>query len=89
MHVENVINLIMLSYSRYQASLPEADRHDTSAIYRKVSLRELQLIVPQINWMEYLTSFLSDEIGEEEPVVAYGLSYFIEMGKILAETDRR
>ncbi|KAK9717796.1 Peptidase family M13 [Popillia japonica] len=71
------------------ASLPEADRHDTSAIYRKLTLAELQKIVPQIKWLEYLTSFLNADITEREPVVAYGLSYFIEMGKILAETDRR
>ncbi|EFA09825.2 neprilysin-1 [Tribolium castaneum] len=71
------------------ASLPEADRHDTSAIYRKLTLQELQTIVPQIKWLEYLRSFLDVDIDDQEPVVAYGLSYFIEMGKILAETNQR
>lgn len=47
------------------------------------------MIVPQIKWLEYLKSFLDVDLTEQEPVVAYGLSYFIEMGKILAETDRR
>lgn len=36
------------------ASLPEADRHDTSAIYTKITLQQLQHQVPQINWQEYL-----------------------------------
>lgn len=36
------------------ASLPEADRHDTSAIYTKITLKQLQNQVPQINWKEYL-----------------------------------
>lgn len=72
-----------------QVSLPEADRHDTSVIYKKLTLKQLQKIIPQIQWQEYLSSFLSVEITENEPVVAYGLTYFIEMGKILAETDRR
>ncbi|CAH0555807.1 unnamed protein product [Brassicogethes aeneus] len=71
------------------ASLPEQDRHDTSVIYKKLTLQELQKIVPQINWLEYLKSFLDVELTDQEPVVAYGLSYFQEMGKILAETDRR
>ncbi|CAG9759483.1 unnamed protein product [Ceutorhynchus assimilis] len=71
------------------ASLPEQDRHDTSIIYRKLKLKELQQIVPQINWLEYFQSFLNVEIDEDESVVAYGLSYFVELGKILAETDRR
>ncbi|KAL1491391.1 hypothetical protein ABEB36_011995 [Hypothenemus hampei] len=70
-------------------SLPEQDRHDTSTIYRKLKLQELQQIVPQINWMEYFQSFLDVEINENEPVVVYSLSYFIEMGKILTATDRR
>ncbi|XP_031352188.1 neprilysin-1 isoform X2 [Photinus pyralis] len=70
-------------------SLPEVDRHDTSTIYKKLTLAQLQKIVPQVNWIQYLSSFLSDEITENEPVVAYGLSYFIEMGKILEQTDRR
>lgn len=73
----------------FQASLPEADRHDTSAIYRKLPLSSLQKIVPQIRWREYLETFLEDGITDSEPVVAYGLSYFIEVGKILATTDRR
>lgn len=70
-------------------SLPEADRQDTSAIYRKLSLATLQRVVPQINWLQYLNSFLKVKVNEDEPVVAYGLPYFIEMGKILAKTDRR
>ncbi|KAF7286321.1 hypothetical protein GWI33_006050 [Rhynchophorus ferrugineus] len=72
-----------------EASLPEQDRHDTSVIYRKLKLKELQQIVPQMNWLEYFRSFLDAEINEDEPVVAYGLSYFVEMGKILAQSDRR
>lgn len=45
--------------------------------------------MPQINWLEYLKSFLDVPVDENELVVTYGLSYFVEMGKILAETDRR
>ncbi|XP_060528055.1 neprilysin-1-like isoform X2 [Cylas formicarius] len=71
------------------ASLPEQDRHDTSVIYRKLKLKELQTIVPQINWLEYFRSFLDVDIDDDEPVVAYGLAYFVEMGKILAQTERR
>ncbi|ENN73974.1 hypothetical protein YQE_09430, partial [Dendroctonus ponderosae] len=71
------------------ASLPEQDRHDTSTIYRKLKLRELQKIVPQINWLEYFHSFLDANITEDEPVVLYGIPYFVELGKILSVTDRR
>lgn len=70
-------------------SLPEADRHDTSVIYKQLTLAELQNRVPQIRWLDYLTEFLDDPITENEPVVAYGLSYFVEMGRILNSTNRR
>lgn len=69
--------------------MPEADRHDTSAIYRKLTLNELQREVPQVRWMEYLTAFLDDNITNNEPVVVYALPYFVELGKILEKTDRR
>lgn len=72
-----------------QASLPEADRHDTSAIYRRLTLAQLQQEVPQVRWMEYLSAFLDADITEEEPVVSYALPYFVDMGKILEKTDKR
>ena len=72
-----------------QASQPEADRHDTSAIYRKLTLAQLQQEVPQLNWLEYLSAFLHADIDESEPVVSYAMPYFAEMGRIIQKTDRR
>ncbi|XP_063233227.1 neprilysin-1 [Bacillus rossius redtenbacheri] len=71
------------------ASLPEADRHDTSAIYRRLRLRELQREVPQLNWLEYLGAFLDASVRDAEPVVSYAMPYFVQMGRILQRTDRR
>lgn len=73
------------------ASLPEADRHDTSAIYRKLTLPQLRREVPELNWEEYLQATLGKEIqlNHGEPVVSYAMPYLVEMGKIVAETDRR
>lgn len=73
------------------ASLPEADRHDTSAIYKKMTLKELQQLVPQINWIDYIQATVGPDIviDENEEVVCYALPYLIEMGKILEETDER
>ncbi|GAB0091434.1 Neprilysin-1 [Sergentomyia squamirostris] len=73
------------------ASLPEADRHDTSAIYRKLTLPELQAEVPQFQWREYIQATLGEDVTlmTDEPVVSYAMPYLVEMGKILAESDRR
>jgi neprilysin len=73
-----------------QASIPEVDRHDTSAIYRKLTLADLQREVPQLNWRTYLQETLGDvELNDDEEVVVYAMPYLIQMGRILKETDRR
>lgn len=71
--------------------MPEADRHDTSAIYKKLSLKELQREVPELNWREYLQVTLGPgiELQSNESVVTYAMPYLLQMGKILAKTDRR
>ncbi|XP_066590529.1 neprilysin-1-like [Prorops nasuta] len=81
--------VILLEKQLANASLPEANRHDTSAIYRKLTLRDLQREVPQLNWRVYLESFITTPITDEEPLVAYAMSYFVQMGKIIQKTDRR
>ncbi|XP_024945616.1 neprilysin-1 isoform X2 [Cephus cinctus] len=82
-------HVILLEKELAHASLPEADRHDTSAIYRKLTLRELQQEVPQLNWQIYLQEFFNAPITEDEPVVAYAMPYFIQMGRIVDKVDRR
>ncbi|KAE8739548.1 hypothetical protein FOCC_FOCC014968 [Frankliniella occidentalis] len=72
-----------------EASLPEADRHDTSLNYQQLPLWRLQEDVPELDWHLFLKTVLKTDISREEPVVCYGLPYFRSMGKILAETDRR
>ncbi|XP_012253044.2 neprilysin-1 [Athalia rosae] len=86
---EEFNRVIVLEKQLANASLPEADRHDTSAIYRKLTLRQLQQEVPQLNWHVYLKAFLTAPITEDEPVVAYAMPYFVQMGRILENTDRR
>ncbi|KAK9881775.1 hypothetical protein WA026_017293 [Henosepilachna vigintioctopunctata] len=82
-------DVLDLEIALANASLPEADRHDTSEIYKKLKVGELQLLVPQIDWLKYLNSFLGTTITSEEPIVVYGLSYFVELGKILENTNTR
>ena len=49
----------------------------------------LQKEVPQLNWKEYLSTFLEINFHEEEPVVTYAMPYFKEMGRILKKTEKR
>ncbi|KZS15003.1 Endothelin-converting enzyme 1 [Daphnia magna] len=71
-------------------SIPEADRHDTGAIYDQMTLVELEVRVPEIRWREYFNAFLPNLIVEDsEPIVSYAMSYFEELGKLLMRTERR
>lgn len=72
-----------------QATLTEVDRHDNAYWYHKLTLQELQDLVPQFNWLQYLSSFLTIKIDSNESLVSYSTPYFIEMGKILQKTSRR
>ncbi|CAG9819313.1 unnamed protein product [Phaedon cochleariae] len=86
---EELLKVVEFEKQIANASIPEQDRHDTSLIYKKISLRELGKIVPRINWLEYFRSIFDIAINEDEYVVAYGLPYFIELDKLLASTDKR
>lgn len=83
--------VVLFETQLVNVSLAEADRHDTSAVYRKMTLPELQALIPEVQWTEYLQSALGKGIAlqADEPLVTYGLKYLTEMGKILARTDRR
>lgn len=69
--------------------MPEADRQDTGAIYKKLSLKELQTISPEFDWSSYLNTFMPIKIEMDEPVVVYAFSYLIESVKIMQKTDVR
>ncbi|XP_015119420.1 neprilysin-1 [Diachasma alloeum] len=82
--------VIALEKELANASIPEADRHDTSLIYQKLTLRELQRKIPQVKWSLYLQQFLNaSAITDDETVVSYAMPYFVEMGRIIEKTDRR
>lgn len=86
---EEFKKVIALEKDLANASLPEVDRQDTSSVYRKLTLRELQKEVPQIKWRTYFEEFISVPITDDEPLVSYAMPYFVEMGKIISKTDRR
>ncbi|EDW29684.1 GL14909 [Drosophila persimilis] len=83
--------VVLFETQLVNVSLAEADRHDTSAVYRKMTLPELQQLVPEVKWEEYLQTALGPgiKLQADEPLVTYGLRYLTDMGKILRRTDRR
>jgi neprilysin len=70
------IKVIQFETLLANASIPEADRQDTGAIYSQMSLLELERTVPEINWRDYLNAFLDDPVTDDEPIVTYAMLYF-------------
>lgn len=87
---EEMKKVLLFETQLANVSIPEADRQDTGAIYVQLSLIELEKLVPQIHWRDYLNAFLLEPpVQDTEPIVIYAMSYFQELGKILARTDRK
>lgn len=69
--------------------MPEADRHDTGAIYKKMTIRKLKTLIPEFDWITYLNSFLPTQVFMDEEIVIYSIDYFREMGKIISKQDSK
>ena len=53
-------------------------------------MADLALKVPQINWMLYFQELVHPMImTENEEIVSYSTRFFVRLGKLLAETDKK
>jgi len=70
--------------------MPEADRHDTSAIYLKTDLGGLEAEIPSFGWRDYFqTTFSTSGLTPEEPIVSYAFPYLKKMAIILKHSEPR
>ncbi|XP_030082834.1 endothelin-converting enzyme 2 isoform X2 [Serinus canaria] len=70
-------------------TVPQAERRDDEKIYHKMSIAELQLLAPAIDWLDYLSYALAPlELADTEPVVVYGDTYLQQVSDLINDTDR-
>ncbi|RLW00763.1 hypothetical protein DV515_00008641 [Chloebia gouldiae] len=70
-------------------TVPQAERRDDEKIYHKMSIAELQLLAPAIDWLDYLSYALAPlELTDTEPVVVYGDTYLQQVSDLINDTDR-
>uniref|UniRef100_A0A3Q4B3X3 endothelin-converting enzyme 1 n=1 Tax=Mola mola TaxID=94237 RepID=A0A3Q4B3X3_MOLML len=71
-------------------TVPQDQRRDEEKIYHKMTIAELQLLAPAVDWLDYLSSALSPlELNDTEPVVLYAREYLQQVSDIINKTDRR
>ncbi|XP_042228395.1 neprilysin-1-like, partial [Homarus americanus] len=86
---EELQEVLALETRLANATMPEADRHDTGSNYVKLSLAELMAEVPEFNWLDYLSAFLKEKLTPHEPIVVYSMPYLKRLAKIMVTTDKR
>ncbi|XP_068601189.1 endothelin-converting enzyme 2b [Brachionichthys hirsutus] len=70
-------------------TVPLDQRRDEEKIYHKVTIAELQLLSPAVDWLDYLLSSLSPlELNDTEPVVLYAREYLQQVSELINKTDR-
>ncbi|GAU91875.1 hypothetical protein RvY_04050 [Ramazzottius varieornatus] len=70
-------------------SIPQEFRRNFTAIYEKMTISEMEKLVPQIKWMRYFESVLNRSVRTDETLVVYAKDYFIKLGDLLTKTPKR
>ncbi|XP_042232177.1 neprilysin-2-like isoform X3 [Homarus americanus] len=72
-------------------SLPKEERRNATKLYNKMTIKELQEMVPEIPWLEYINSILTPffTVTIQEPVIVNVPSYVKKLGKLLIKTPKR
>ncbi|CAL8374741.1 unnamed protein product [Gadus morhua 'NCC'] len=70
-------------------TVPQDQRRDEEKLYHKITIADLQVLAPAVDWLDLLSSSLSPlELNDTEPVVIYTREYLVEMSQLIARTDR-
>ncbi|KAK6305014.1 hypothetical protein J4Q44_G00237940 [Coregonus suidteri] len=66
------------------------DKHcDKKKVYHKITITELQLLAPAVDWLDYLSSVLSPlDLNDTEPVVLYAKEFLQQVSDLINKTDR-
>ncbi|XP_061713073.1 LOW QUALITY PROTEIN: neprilysin-4-like [Cydia pomonella] len=67
-------------------SAPE-DRRNVSELYRRMTLRKLEKLVPEIGWRRYLCAVMNRTVHSHETVVLFALTYVQHLVKLIHATD--
>ncbi|KAG9348205.1 hypothetical protein JZ751_001940 [Albula glossodonta] len=70
-------------------TVPQDERRDEEKIYHKLTIADLQLLAPAVDWLDYLSSALSPlDLNDTEPVVVYAKDYLQQVSDLINKTDR-
>ncbi|XP_017102244.2 neprilysin-4 isoform X1 [Drosophila bipectinata] len=68
---------------------PAEQRLNVTKLYKRMTLDQLQSLVPDIEWRAYLQSLQDREVSGSEEVVIYAVEYMTKLVALLQETEPR
>lgn len=89
---QEVHDLVQLEVKLANITVPETERRDSEKMYNRMTVKELQKMIPGFDWLLYLQKmfkFVGIEINENEEVVVYSPDYLKKMVDLILQTDKR
>ncbi|XP_062987940.1 endothelin-converting enzyme 2 isoform X2 [Elgaria multicarinata webbii] len=86
---EQMQQVLELETQLANLTVPQDERRDDEKIYHKLNIAELQVLAPAIDWLDFISYFLSPlELTDAEPVVVYGKEYLEQVSQLINNTDK-
>ncbi|XP_066475738.1 endothelin-converting enzyme 2 [Tiliqua scincoides] len=86
---EQMQEVLELEIQLANLTVPQDERRDDEKIYHKLNIAELQALAPAIDWLDFMSYFLSPlELTDAEPVVVYGREYLQQISQLINNTDK-
>ncbi|KAM6443868.1 endothelin-converting enzyme 2 isoform 2-T2 [Liasis olivaceus] len=86
---EQMWQVLLLETQLANLTVPQDERRDDEKIYHKMTIAELQVLAPAIDWLDFISYFLAPlELTDAEPVVVYGKEYLEQVSQLINNTDK-
>ncbi|XP_077204336.1 endothelin-converting enzyme 2 [Paroedura picta] len=86
---EQMQQVLELEIQLANLTIPQDERRDDEKIYHKLTIAELQDLAPAIDWLDFMSYFLSPlELTDAEPVVVYSREYLQQVSQLINTTDK-
>ena len=71
--------------------MPNEKRRNATALYNPMTIKQLQVKYPYVQWLDYFNAILPKEVQvtDDEVIVVSVISFFDELGKLLEKTPKR
>uniref|UniRef100_A0A8C7E786 endothelin-converting enzyme 1 n=1 Tax=Naja naja TaxID=35670 RepID=A0A8C7E786_NAJNA len=86
---EQMGQVLLLETELANITVPQDERRDDEKIYHKMTIAELQVLAPAVEWLDFISYFLAPlELTDAEPVVVYGKEYLEQVSQLINNTDK-